>query len=278
MRRAMWLAFLLVWGWLAGTGEGFARGRQGLQAPTYLLQGTVVNAVTNEPIRNALVTFSFDRQRFALTGADGTFAFEGLTFSGQGGIDAKKPGYFSPQDARTSQDSVTHRSRQVTVGPDQPPVAFKLIPEGVISGRISGEGGEPIDSLPVHLLFEGVENGRRVVQELPSLETNEEGEFREAELVAGRYFLFVGPGEGAPLPGTTGRRDLQGYPAVFYPDSADLASAAPIEITPGKHAEANVSLSQRQFFHVSGTIGGLPVQERAQLEILNSAGLPVGTG
>jgi hypothetical protein len=241
---------------------------------SYALQGIVVNSVTNEPVPHALVTLSFEGVRLAFARADGTFQFEGLMYSGQGGIDAKKPGYFSPQDVRTSQHSMSHTSRPVAVGPDQPPVVLKLIPEGVISVRVSGEGGEPIDSLPVHLLFEGVENGRRVMQQLRSVQTNEAGEFRAAELVAGRYFVFVGPETMAP---ETGGRGRQGYPAVFYPGASDLASASPIEITPGKHAEINISLSLRPFFRIAGTIGGLPSGDRVNLQVLDSAGLPVGT-
>ena len=116
MRRAIWLAFLLAWAWLSGAGNGLARGGQGLQAPAYSLHGTVVNSVTNEPIRNALVTLSLDGQRSTLTGADGKFRFDGIVSSGQAGIDAKKPGYFSPQDVRTSQNSMSHSSRMVKIG------------------------------------------------------------------------------------------------------------------------------------------------------------------
>jgi hypothetical protein len=248
----------------------------GSRAGSYTLHGIVVNSATNEAVPHALVTLSFEGERFAFAGTDGTFQFEGLTYSGQGAIAAKKPGYFSPQDVRTSQHSTSHTPRPVTVGPDEPPVVLKLIPEGVISVRVSGEGGEPIDSLPVHLLFEGVENGRRVMQQLRSVQTNEAGEFRAAELVAGRYFVFVGPDSG-PVAPETGGRGRQGYPAVFYPGASDLASASPIEITPGKHAEINISLSLRPFFRIAGTIVGLPSGDRVNLEVLDSAGLPVGT-
>jgi hypothetical protein len=248
----------------------------GSRAGSYALHGVVVDSATNEPVPHALVTLNFEGQRFAFAGADGTFQFEGLTYSGQGAIDAKKPGYFSPQDVRTSQRSTSHTSRPVTVGPDQPPVVLKLIPEGVISVRVSGEGGEPIDSLPVHLLFESVENGRRVTQQLRSLQTDEAGEFRAAELVAGRYFVFVGPDRASIAP-ETGGRGRQGYPAVFYAGASDLASASPIELTPGQHAEINISLSLRPFFRIAGTIGGVPSGDRVNLEVLDSGGVPVGT-
>jgi hypothetical protein len=252
------------------------RPEPGSRPASYTQHGIVVNSVTNEPVPRALVTLSFEGVRLAFAEADGTFQFEGLLYSGQGAIDAKKPGYFSPQDVRTSQHSMSHTSRPVALGPDQPPLVLKLIPEGVISVRVSGEGGEPIDSLPVRLFFEGVEDGRRVMQQLRTVQTNEAGEFRAAELVAGRYFVFVGPDSG-PIAPETGGLGRQGYPAVFYPGASDLASASAIEITPGKHAEINISLSLRPFFRIAGTIGGLPSGDRVNIRVLDSAGLPVGT-
>jgi hypothetical protein len=69
---------------------------------SYALHGIVVNSATNEPVPHALVTLTFEGVRLAFARADGTFQFEGLTYSRQGEIDAKKPGYFSPQDVRTS--------------------------------------------------------------------------------------------------------------------------------------------------------------------------------
>src|ERR1700734_2232553 len=77
------------------------RPEPGSRPASYTQQGIVVNSVTNEPVPRALVTLSFEGVRLAFAEADGTFQFEGLLYSGQGAIDAKKPGYFSPQDVRT---------------------------------------------------------------------------------------------------------------------------------------------------------------------------------
>jgi hypothetical protein len=249
---------------------------QASQTHTYTLKGKVVNSVTNEPIRNALVAFYFDAQRFALTGADGVFQFHDLSHTGQGSIAARKPGYFSPQDVRTAQHSMSEIPRPVTVMPDQPPIVLKLIPEGVISGRISGDSGEPIESLPVHLLVQSVESGKWIRQELGFANTNEEGEFRLAGLTAGKYFLFVGPGEAEPSVTQPHQQSFQGYPAVFYSGATDFASASPIDITPGERAEINLTLSLQPFYRVSGTVSGHPFAEGISLEFLNSTGQPIG--
>ena len=255
---------------------GSGPAEQALQTPTYALRGTVVNSVTNEPVRNALVQLFFSSQRFVLTGADGTFQFDGLPAAGQANVVVHKPGYFSPQDVRTSSHSLSQNPRAVTVGPDQPPIVLTLIPEGIISGRIRGDGGEPIESLPVHLLSDGIEDGRKVRQELRVVNTNEEGEFRAADLAPGQYFLFVGPGEAEPFPTNGPQQGAQGYPAIFYSGSSELASASPIEITPGKRLDINFTLSLERFYRVSGTVSGYPSAEGISLQFLNPAGQPIG--
>ncbi len=249
---------------------------QSLQTPTYALRGTVVNSVTSEPVRNALVQLFFAGQRFVLTGPDGTFQFDGLPAVGQVNVMVHKPGYFSPQDVRTSSHSFSQNMRAVTVGPDQPPIVLKLIPEGIISGRISSDGGEPIESLRVHLLSDGIEDGRKVRQELRAVHTNEAGEFRAFDLAPGQYFLFVGPSEAESYPANGPQQGAQGYPAVFYSGSSELASASPIEITPGTHVDINLALSLQPFYRVSGTVSGFPSAEGLNLQFLDPAGQPVG--
>jgi hypothetical protein len=245
------------------------------QSPTYTLRGTVVNSVTGEPIRGALVQAYIGVQRSALSGADGTFQFEGM-LAGQGSVTARKPGYFPPEEIHSSRFVSTQIPPTDTVGPDQPPVLLKLVPEGVISGHINGDGGEPIEDLPVSLFSEAVENGQRTPQQVHTTTTNEEGEFHLAELAPGKYFLFVGPSQAELLPSKASGPATQGYPASFYAAAPDLASATPVEIAPGARAEIDLSLSLQPFFRVSGTVSGFSENHGVSLQFLNSSGQPVG--
>jgi carboxypeptidase family protein len=256
--------------------DGFPKPAQlSSKPPTYTLRGTVVNSVTGEPIRGALVQAYIGVQRSALTGADGTFQFEGVP-AGQGGVTARKPGYFSPYEIRTSRFSTMQSVPPVTVGPDQPSVLIKLVPEGLIYGRISGDGGEPIENLPVHLFFEAVVNGQRTPGDIRSVNTNEKGEFRMAELAPGKYFLFVGPSQAESFPTKSSGQGTQGYAGAFYAGAPDLASASPVEIAPGARAEINISLSLQPFFRISGSVSGFSQNEGVSLQFLNASGQPVG--
>src|SRR5437899_3002637 len=63
----------------------------------YSLSGTVVNSVTGEAIRGALVQIYMNGQSSRLTGPDGKFQFDGL-FAGQTPITVRKPGFFSEEE------------------------------------------------------------------------------------------------------------------------------------------------------------------------------------
>jgi hypothetical protein len=225
-----------------------SRANQLLSEPQqYSVRGTVVNSVTGEPIRGALVQLFADRQRSQLTGLDGQFLFESIP-AGVFNCRVQKPGFLSSQEVPASKPLV------ITAGRDAPPFLLKLVPEALIYGRISGHNGEPIESLPVQLFFERIENGKKMRAAWRSTNTDEEGQFRLPELLPGKYFIVAGPTPTAvSFPERLSEQGAKGYPATFYPGVPDLSSANAIEITPGKRVEINLALSLQPFYRVSGT-------------------------
>src|ERR1700719_1408681 len=103
-------------------------------AASYAVRGTVVNSVTGEPVRGALVQIYANRQRSVLSGADGSFQFENVP-AGTVNFNVQKPGFFSLQAIQSPRAQAAF----ATSGPDQPRVMVKLVPEGVISGRVRGD-------------------------------------------------------------------------------------------------------------------------------------------
>ena len=276
IRMAMWVrgwvAIGLIGGLVVVCAGGLAAG-QGLEA-SYTLRGTVVNSVTGEPIQNALVTLSIDGTRSVFTAADGSFEFRDLRETGARAIFAARPGYFSPQFVRHSQFSTSSSTIPVQIGPDQPALVLRLIPEGIIAGRVTGESGEPVEGLVVRIFFRGAEDGHWSLQELSGLETDANGEFRKAELMAGKYVVEFGPGSEATKSSKGKSVVRAGYGAVFYPGVADLASATALDITPGKVQEVDMRMPTVSFFRVSGTISGIPPEEGARVLVKDGAGEP----
>ena len=105
-------------------------GQTSQSAQRYAIRGTVVNSITGEGVRGALVQINTNRQRSVLTGADGTFAFAEVP-AGTLYINVLKPGYFTLQAIQSPRAQVVF----AVSGPAQQPVVIKLVPEGVISGH-----------------------------------------------------------------------------------------------------------------------------------------------
>jgi hypothetical protein len=247
--------------------------QQSADSATYTLKGTVINSVTGEGIHGALVQIYGQRQRSMLTGPDGSFQFDGVA-AGQYAVLCRKPGYFSQEELEPG----AFQRPIAQAGPDAGSVRLKLIPEGIIYGRISGNNGEPLENLPVHLLSKEITNGEMEWRESNQTRTDEEGEFRIAELQPGTYYVFIGPGQDSEvLPGNRGESLAKGYAGVFYPGASDLSSAAPIQITPGKHFEVMSTISLSPFFRISGTVGGYPQGQPVNIQVLNAAGEEMST-
>jgi Carboxypeptidase regulatory-like domain len=252
-------------------GDGLFKSPQNSSDDKYTLQGTVINSVTGEAVRGALVQIYFNGQSAMLTGPDGKFQFDGLP-AGQSPITFRKPGFFVEEDFQQSE----RVPRWAATGPNSSPMVLKLFPEGVIYGHISEEDGEPIEGLPVALLVQHLQNGRKAWEGRPGTATDEDGNFRIAELQPGNYFLSVGPTRNpVTLPAKLSQPGAQGIPLVYYPVGSELGDAAPISITPGKKAEINLTLSPQPFYRVSGTISGYAAGQSVNLQLHNSAGIPL---
>ena len=248
----MWprtLMLLLALSPLPAFGAQFVQG-----TASYPIRGTVVNSVTGEPIRGALVQIFSNRQRSVLTRADGNFQFADVP-AGTVNLSVRKPGFFTAQAIQSPRAQASF----AISGPDQPPVVLKLIPEGVITGHISGDGGEPVENLSVRILAERIENGKKTRVIVKGATTDEQGEYRIADLQPGKYFVFVAASnniQAFPAPPT--QQSVRGYVGTFYPNGNDFATASAVEVAAGQRAEINFNLRSQLFHRVSGSVSGYP--------------------
>lgn len=228
------------------------------------IRGTVVNALTHEPIPRALVHSGDDR--FAtLTDSDGQFEFTlpkstntsalpsatmvmtgvGQVVSGGDGVHlwltARKPGFLEDRRQTTQAEMEASPGSEVTIS---------LIPEALIKGRVKLSTGDPAGELMVQIYSRQVRDGLLRWTQAGSVQTNSNGEFRFAELEAGTYKLFsreyMDNDPAARLPG----EPLYGFPPVYFPAALDFADAGTIELTAGQTVEADLSLTRQPYFQV----------------------------
>jgi protocatechuate 3,4-dioxygenase beta subunit len=215
---------------------------------SYSLSGTVINAVTGEPVRHAAVQVSGQTGSVTLTDAGGHFVLAGLA-EGKVILKAMKPGFYDDEWSHTA---------SAQVGKDAPAVLLKLTPWGVISGRVTTKDQQPLEGFQIRTLAKQNVGGRLIWIDQPNQAlTNEDGEYRVVGLQAGTYYLAVDQSSVTTLSqkGVANARE-QIFTKVFYPGVSDLSSATPIEIVPGREVEAHFTLSAEPMYQVSGTLAG----------------------
>jgi hypothetical protein len=273
----------------SATGSGAARGSQEQAGKAseqgavqeFSIGGVVVDSVAGRGVGHALVVLTMyadpktrggeQPMRRVMADEEGRFEFRGLTSTGRAGIQAAKAGYEAATDVRTGLSRSFGGFQELNVEPGVN-VTVTLVPEATIAGRVVDASGEPIEKMPIHLTIEGAVNGRRVAQDVRrGVRTNEEGEFRFADLQAGRYFVSAGPSEEVSSRSAAGGRTALGYATVFYGGGSDYATASPIDLTAGKHVDVDLRMELQPLFKVSGVISGGLATGLRQIAIFNAA-------
>jgi len=212
---------------------GLGPGQQAGSRP-HTISGQVVNSVTGQPIARALVQFG--GQHATLTDHEGRYEFDNV-IEDSGTALVTKPGYF-PQD-----NEGLSQGRSITL---------QLIPEAIVFGTITDETGQPIQDLTVQLKMLQVSQGLRHWQPQQSTTTNAEGEFRFAELQAGKYSLTTGfKIEGLPEAASS----VAFLPVAYPPLGGDGVNGA-LTVAPGDHIEANILPKVGKLYRVTGQVNG----------------------
>ena len=193
---------------------------------TVRLTGRVVDAATNEPLRDVEITF----QRTpsvpgatplqAVTSRVGVFSIE--IPSGDYRFLARRTGYV-PSDQNETPTSITVRGRSQTM-PD-----IRLDRSGgTISGRIMDVRGNPLPRLLVAAVRPAVLGASDVDPVDGSVRTNDAGEFRLSGLTEGRYYVaalllpesFAASGAASAA-----------FVSTYYPGVTDQSAASLIDMT-----------------------------------------------
>jgi hypothetical protein len=248
----------------------------------FQISGTLVDAVTGEPIVRGKVTVAPVTQRGDLTtiitGDDGRFLF--TLARGKYSLSAQARGYLA--QSFNQHDTF---STAIVVGPDLDSgnLIFRLPHEGSITGVVTDEAGEPVREAQVALYFTGLAGGVEGTRLRGRIMTDDQGAYHFTHLLPGRYLIAVtahpwyamhslklnqGPvvvdgGAIATINGGQGpgaeAENLQldvAYPITYYNGVTEETQATPIVLGRGEKAVADVSLQPVPAVHVRINMDG----------------------
>jgi hypothetical protein len=195
------------------------------------VEGEVVNAQTGDPLKKARVRlYSNDGRQnnnySAVTDGGGYCIIQDI-----------EPGNYMLFGERNGFAQAQY-SVQLPLGAGQRirDLNLRLVPFGVITGRILDEDGEPVEHVQVAVTRYG--SRRAQLSQAGAGQTDDLGEYRIFGLDAGKYYLsatyhqlnLMATQDRTPEGGPD-----EGYAPTFYPGTSDRAGAVAINVAPGAH-------------------------------------------
>jgi hypothetical protein len=252
------LAASILW---CGSLPKLAAQNSATQEQSNSVHGIVVNRITHEPIGQALV-FSPDNRFATMTDDQGHFEFvlppsEVSSAKAQLGgpipasnrlnqLMARKPGFLEGDNPQ--QNGV--------IAPEQKEVSLSLTPEALIVGKVALP--DDADKIVVELYRRDIQEGHARWMSAGATEARSNGEFRFANLPAGKYKILTRESLDRDTLALNLHTQLYGYPPVFFPAAPDLATAATIELAAGNTFQASLAPIRQAYYQVSVPVANVP--------------------
>jgi hypothetical protein len=225
------------------------------------IAGTVLNALTGEPLARANVAILSEEDSHAIasveSAADGHFSLSGLP-AAKYQLTAARRGFqtvFYDEHGEFSSAIVTAPDANGSAQ-DTSHLAFRLTPNSVLYGNVTGDSGDPVAGASVLLFLKPATHdpGQRLAQ-AASATTDDTGAYEFGNLAAGSYLLAV---KADPWYALHPRADSASspspldvaYPVTYYDSTTDEDSAQPIQLAGGSREEADLVLHAVPALHL----------------------------
>jgi hypothetical protein len=160
-----------------GSGPGLGTSIASSGAPDSVI-GRVINAVTDQPVRRALVRLN---GRAMLTDSEGKFRFEQNTET-NANILASKPGFYASPEYGDA-GNLYLQSSQLAI-----PLELRLYPEALLTGVVLAPDGTPLSGISVSAMRSIYDDSARRWMPVGQGQTDSHGSFR-IPVPAGQYRL-----------------------------------------------------------------------------------------
>lgn len=206
-------------------------------AAAQVTEGDVVNAKTGAPLAGAYVS------AFAAMG--GELVVTQTDVAGHFRLPGTSPAYIPLQVVHAGFLRGERLIRNKT-GQAASTVRIELTPAAVISGKVLDEDGLPVEA-PVWAVRYRMVDGERKFEPVATTQSDDLGQYRLANLKAGRYWVHSGSGSA----GNWDRR----YVAKYYPGTLRPDDSGQIEVEDGQERDGvDIRLTKYEGVTVSGRV------------------------
>jgi hypothetical protein len=240
------------------------------------VEGQVWNAITGDPLRKAHITLNKvdggnmrsrnSADYGAASDAGGHFLIQDIE-PGTYQMNASRNGFVALSYGASKPDGPS-TPLSLNPGRHTRDIVFRLTPNGVITGRVLDEDGEPVQGVSIGAMRFRTMRGKRQLTPFMSNATDDLGEYRLFGLAPGKYYLSATYRKQnimmAAQDSTPGGAPEEDYTPTYYPGTSDPTGAAPLEVAAGTVLSGvDITLRKGRTVRVRGrvvnTIGeGLP--------------------
>ena len=254
-------------------GAGFGQPVRPAAKPASV-EGTVVNRATKEPLRKVAVRLSQGNLIYETTTDPGGVFRLAQVPPGSYRVSAEKAGFVRSGAGSRSPGSLALAGGEKLTG-----LVIELTPQAVVTGRVTDEDGDAMQSATVQLWRMGYRSGRRQLTSVQGMGTNDLGEFRIAGIAPGKYYLSASKPDRSWNPSGGGRAHTAsaetGYVTHYWPAALEAASASPLELGAGQVMSGmEMRLTRVPVSRIRGHVVGINSQgtERSGVVVFLDAG------
>jgi protocatechuate 3,4-dioxygenase beta subunit len=268
MRLAILLAYVLVF-----VSPGEPQSTPVAKGPAKAsLEGSVVKEPGGEPLKKAIVELIAENQEeggnyTATSDPDGHFEIVDI-LPGRYKLFVERTGYLEVDQKRRRSSGV---ALSFEAGQELKAQTLHMLPAAIITGRIMDEDGDPMSNADVTVLRRKYASGRVKFEPAGSAQTNDLGEYRIGGLLSGKYYVAASPPANfqslvPPQSSTVSTGSSPGdaaYVTTYYPNTADRAQAAAIELHAGDEMPLDLSFVRTHTARIRGSVVGLAPETKA---------------
>jgi hypothetical protein len=225
-----------------------------------IIEGSVLNEITREPMKKVPVVLMGLASLTAVTDTEGHFAFKDLA-AGDYTIRAQAP------NARFQRPG-GRDVRTIHVGADEhvTDVSLTLTPPGSVSGRVLDDEGSPLQRCLVMITTKEKQRGARAMMQRGGSQSDASGYYHIDDVEPGRYYVMARCNQQTPLPHPLMERGsadipMLRYAPLFYPAATSLTGATLISVAAGASVSGiDFRMTPAQGVAVKGRVTGVDAE------------------